>query len=62
VKAMKKQKNFKFSEETIRKLEEIEKLTLLKSNNIVELAIEKYHELILESGYDINKLKLKEKM
>jgi hypothetical protein len=56
---MKNRKNFTFDNKTIEKLNELEKITLLKQTNIVEIAIDKFYDLIIESGYDMNKLKLK---
>jgi hypothetical protein len=56
---MRSRKNYKFLDETIEKLDELEKITQLKQVRIVEIAIDKFYDLIIETGYDLTKLKLK---
>jgi len=53
---MKTKKTYTFSDETLRKLKEIEEKTLLKPNMIVEDAISRYLDMIKSKGYDLRKL------
>ena len=54
---MKTKKTYTFSDETLRKLKEIEKKTLLNPNRIIEDGIWKYYEMIEKNNYDLSKLK-----
>jgi predicted transcriptional regulator len=53
---MKTKKTYTFSDETLRKLKEIEEKTLLKPNMIVEDAISRYLDMIEQNNYDLRKL------